>query len=240
MLKKISLFTMLFFLITSSGFLGGINYAVQDKILLKDDKNNSFRTSEAKEITPEKALMILKEGNNRFANGRSNHPNQNAERRKKLKTGQYPFAAIISCSDSRVPLEIIFDQGIGDLFIIRDAGNIIDDMALGGIEYAIKYLESKIIIVLGHDKCGAVAATLKGGKVPGHIAKIVEQIQPAVDKAKKLSGDTLANAIKENVLLNVTKVETSEPIIKEFVHKNKIKVVGGIYCFDTGKVDFLK
>ncbi|MBF0117226.1 MAG: carbonic anhydrase [Desulfobacterales bacterium] len=241
MLKKLHLsIAMSFFLITGSIFSEEIDNEAWNRILFSDGIKNSSRKSEAKGTSPEDGIILLEEGNKRFADGRLNHPNQNPERRNEVIKGQHPFAAILSCSDSRVPPEIIFDQGVGDLFIIRDAGNVADDMALGSIEYAVEHLNVKIVVVLGHDKCGAVTAALKGGHAPGHIAKIVDLIKPAVEKAKKQPGDVLSNAIKEDVLLNVTRIKTSEPIINEFVHADKIKVVGGIYHFDTGKVEFLK
>ena len=113
-------------------------------------------------------------------------PNQGVERRKELVEGQHPFAIILCCSDSRVPPEVIFDQGLGDLFIVRTAGNVFDNIALGSIEYAVEHLEVPLLVVLGHGQCGAVTATVEGGHAPGHISNVVEAIQPAVVKAYDL------------------------------------------------------
>ncbi len=132
----------------------------------------------------DQALQTLLDGNKRFAAGRQLHPNQGKERRDEVAKGQKPFAIIVGCSDSRIPPEILFDQGIGDLFIIRLAGNIVDDMALGSIEYAADHLGSRLVVVLGHSKCGAVTATAQGGEAHGHIGSIVKAIAPAVDRAK--------------------------------------------------------
>ncbi len=119
--------------------------------------------------TPEQALDNLKQGNQRFVNFKTKHPNLGSERRQSLKSGQEPFAVIVSCSDSRVPPEIIFDQGLGDLFVVRSAGNTVDKLGIGSIEYAVAVLDTHFIVVLGHSKCGAVSAVMSGKSLPGHI-----------------------------------------------------------------------
>ncbi len=186
------------------------------------------------------ALPKLIDGNKRFAESKAEHINQSAERRTELAKGQKPFAVIVTCSDSRVPPEIIFDQGLGDLFVIRTAGNIVDDIGLGSVEYAVEHLGVRLIVVLGHERCGAVDATVKGGEAPGHIAKLIEEIKPAVEKAKKQPGDLLDNAILSNINMVVKQLQDSEPILKEFVHSKNLIVVGARYDLDDGVVTLLK
>ena len=185
-------------------------------------------------------IKKLVEGNKRYTSLKMIHPDQTATRRTEVRNEQHPFAIILSCSDSRVPPEIIFDQGIGDLFVVRVAGNVLDNAAIGSIEYAVEHLNVKLVVVLGHERCGAVSAAVKGGEVPGHLRYLVEAIQPAVEKAKQLSGDLLENAVLINVKNVVAQLKSSEPIIEEFVHENKVNVVGARYDLDDGAVTFLK
>jgi len=186
----------------------------------------------------EDALKQLIEGNNRYVSSKMVHPNQTAERRKEVAKGQKPFAVIIGCSDSRIPPEILFDQGIGDLFVIRVAGNIVDDVELGSVEYAVDHLGTKLVVVLGHGKCGAVTATAQGGEAHGHIGSIVRTIAPAVEKAKAQSGDLVDNAIRINVGLVVDKIKSSS-IIKKMLEQDAIRVAGAYYDIDSGKVDII-
>ncbi|MGA9176521.1 MAG: carbonic anhydrase [Desulfobacterales bacterium] len=146
---------------------------------------------------------------------------------------------MLSCSDSRVPPEILFDQGLGDLFVIRLAGNILDDAALASLEYAVEHLGVKYIMVLGHERCGAVEAALKGGEVPGHIGSLVKAIQPAVEKAKNQPGDLLDNAVRANITIVVQQLKSSEPILEELVKKGDLTVVGTRYDLDDGVVVIL-
>lgn len=183
-------------------------------------------------------LQLLIEGNKRYVSGNPIYPNQDEKRRKEVLSGQKPFAVIVGCSDSRVPPEIIFDQGIGDLFIIRVAGNIVDDVALGSIEYAVEHLGTELVIVLGHSKCGAVTATVKNEEAHGHIGSIVNIIKPAVEKAKTQSGDIVENAIKNNVDLAVETLKSSEPIIKKSIEEGKLRIIGAYYHIDNGIVEF--
>ncbi len=185
------------------------------------------------------ALQKLINGNERFADSKSINPNQTIERRNEVLQGQNPFAVIVGCSDSRVPPEIIFDQGIGDLFIIRTAGNIVDDVALGSIEYAVDHLGTPIVVVLGHGKCGAVTATVQGGEAHGHIGSIVKTILPAVEKAKTQSGDLTNNSIKANVGLVVDTIKSAKPIITAALEQGKVKVVGAYYDIESGEVEFI-
>lgn len=191
-------------------------------------------------MTAEQALRKLLEGNGRFVSGNVTHPNQSAERRAGVISAQHPFAVIVSCSDSRIPPEIIFDQGIGDIFVIRTAGEAMDSATLGTIEYAIEHLNASLIVVLGHDNCGAVKAAVTGGEAPGHINYLVEAIKPAVDKAKGMSGDILNNSIDVNTRDIVAQLGSTKPILFEAVKEGKLKIVGARYHLDTGRVDLLE
>ncbi len=155
-----------------------------------------------------------------------------------LAAGQHPFAVILGCADSRVPPEIIFDQGLGDLFVIRVAGNILDDAILGSIEYAVEELGTSLVLVLGHERCGAVAATVKHAEVPGHISTLLSAIQPAVDRAKNESGDLLDNAVRANIRLVVEQLKSSMPVA-EFVQDDRLNVVGAQYNLDHGAVEII-
>ena len=181
----------------------------------------------------------LIEGNNRYASSMLIHPNQSVTRRAEVAKGQRPFAAIVSCSDSRVPLEIIFDQGLGDLFVIRLAGNIIDDAVLGSLEYAVEHLGVQYIMVLGHEHCGAVSAAVKGGEAHGHIGSIIKAIQPSVDKVKGQPGDLLDNAIRANVSFMVQQLKSSQPLLMGKIKEGGLTVVGAYYDWDDGAVTII-
>jgi carbonic anhydrase len=185
------------------------------------------------------ALQKLIEGNKRFSSSKQFHPNQDRGRRQELVKGQKPFAVIVGCSDSRISPEIIFDQGLGDLFVIRVAGNIVDDVALGSIEYAVDHLGAGLIVVLGHSKCGAVTATVQGGVVHGHIGSIVQAIKPAIDAAKNQPGDLTDNTIKANAKLVAGQIRSSQPILSEMARLDKIAVVSAYYDIESGEVHIL-
>jgi carbonic anhydrase len=190
-------------------------------------------------VTPEEALRLLKEGNERYVNSVLDHPHQTAARRAELTGGQHPFAVILGCSDSRVPPEILFDQGIGDLFIIRTAGNVADDVALGSIEYGVEHLGIQLVVVLGHSSCGAVTATTQATEAPGHIDRLIKMIRPAVDQVQGQPGSLLENAIRANVERTVALLQHCEPILKEMVAAGHCQVVGAIYNLESGAVSFL-
>jgi carbonic anhydrase len=191
---------------------------------------------------PEWAMSLLLEGNARFSSDRSIHPHQDARRRAATTDGQSPFAVIVTCSDSRVSPEVVFDRGIGDLFVIRTAGNVVDDVGLGSIEYAVAHLGVSLIMVLGHASCGAVKASLDGVEEAGHISALVEAIAPAVEQARAAetpgSGEDLHEAaIKANVRNVVSQLETSEPVLRARVDDKALLVVGGYYDLESGRVD---
>ena len=190
-------------------------------------------------LNSDEALKQLIKGNQRFVDSKMLYQNQSVERRSEVAKGQNPTAVIVSCSDSRVPTEIVFDQGLGDLFVIRSAGNLVDDIGLGSIEYAVEHLGVQLIIVLGHERCGAVSAAVQGGEAPGHIAKIVKEIHPAVEIAKKQSGDLVDNSVISNINMVVNRLQESEPILKEFVNSKKLKIIGARYDLDDGIVKII-
>lgn len=191
------------------------------------------------QVSADSALKCLKEGNKRFATQKSNHPNQTSERIKEVEAKQKPFAIIVGCSDSRVPSEIIFDQGLGDLFIVRTAGQVSSYASWGSIEFANAVLGSKLIVVLGHTKCGAVSAACKLPEVPGHIITLINAIKPAAEMAKQMKGDTIENAVKINVALQVKQLQSLEPVLTKAIKNGDLKIVGAIYNLSSGIVEFL-
>jgi carbonic anhydrase len=218
-------------------------------------------------VSPAEAISRLKQGNGRFTAGNPQHPHESvderkymaansyenagmismgmtseeaAKRRAELAKSQHPFAIILSCSDSRVPPELVFDEGLGDLFIVRVAGNVLNDEGLGSIEYAVDILGARLIVVLGHQSCGAVDAAIKTvaakSKAPGHIQSLVTAIKPVVDSTPKGDLDTM---IKANVKHVVNALRSSTPILKARVDAGDVQVIGSYYTLDTGAVTFL-
>ena len=190
-------------------------------------------------VTADSALAELKAGNAHHAQHQHTHPHQTIARQRELTAGQHPHAEILSCSDSRVPPEIILDQGLGDLFVIRVAGNVATDTEIGSLEYGAEHLHIPLLVVMGHESCGAVTAAVEGGEAEGHIASLVKLIKPAVDKSRGMSGDPIANAVRLNVQMVVKQLRESTPILSELVAQGKLKIVGGVYSLETGKVTWL-
>ncbi len=190
-------------------------------------------------IDPKQALEMLLSGNSRYVSGNAVRPHQDTARRTELAAGQKPFAIVLTCSDSRVAPEILFDQGLGDIFVVRTAGNIADDVALGSIEYAAEHLGSRLIVVLGHQKCGAVTAAVQGGDAQGHIASIIRAIQPAVSAVKGQEGDAILNATIQHVRLTVSQIAACPPIIDTMATKGQLQVVGALYALDKGTVTLI-
>jgi carbonic anhydrase len=193
----------------------------------------------ASSITADAALDRLMKGNKRYVAHKEIHPDNSLARRKELLKGQNPFALILGCADSRVPPELVFDQGLGDLFVIRDAGNVVDDEVLGSIEYAVEHLKTPLIVVLGHDKCGAVTAAVEKAEAPGHIRTVVEYIRPSVEESANEPGDKVHNCVVANARRIARMIRESEPILKEAVANGKIKVVAANYEIETGRVVLL-
>jgi carbonic anhydrase len=194
-------------------------------------------------VAPEEALRRLREGNARYAANTATHKDFSAGRMARART-QAPFASILSCADSRLAPELAFDQGPGALFVIRVAGNFVNEDGLASLEYGAAVLNVPLIMVLGHSDCGAVNATIKtvkdGGRLPGHLPSLVDAIRPAVTAAQeKGPADLLVEATRENVRRNVRYLEGAAPIISERVASGKLKVVGGVYDIATGNVSLL-
>ena len=193
-------------------------------------------------LSPDASLKRLMEGNARYVQGVSRRHDFKHER-EALVGGQNPYAAILSCADSRIAPEYAFDSGRGDLFVCRVAGNFAGEETIASMEYAVAVLNTPLILVLGHDRCGAVDATIKSLKddkpLPGHIPSLVAAIAPAVKASSQQSGDALANATRQNVVDNIKRLASATPILSAAVEQKKLKVVGGIYRLDTGRVDLL-
>jgi carbonic anhydrase len=190
-------------------------------------------------INGDQALKQLIAGNKRYVASRQLHPNQSQQRRTELSKAQQPFAVILGCADSRVPPEVIFDCGLGDLFVVRIAGHVMNDLVLGSIEYAANHLHAPVIMVLGHSKCGSVQAAISGVGAEGHIVRLIEAIQPALDEAKKQPGYLVNNAARANAKIIADQLKCSEPILCTLVGEGKLKVVPAFYDLDTGLVDIL-
>jgi len=199
----------------------------------------SATTAERAKVQPDSALQLLLVGNKNFAAGRAIRPDQSVERRLELAGGQHPFAIVLTCADSRVSPEIYFDQGLGDIFVLRNAGNVLDDHVIGSIEYAVEHLGATLIVVVGHSKCGAVAATVAGGHAPGHLPSIVHSIQPAVEKTAGQAGDKVDLAVRMNAQLVAAELAQCGPLLNEAVAKGALKVVAARYDLATGKVEIL-
>ena len=208
------------------------------------------------------ALQRLVIGNQQFSSGYLKHPRQTAQARMEVASGQRPFAAILGCSDARIPPEIIFDQGLGDLYVIRVAGNVVDDLVLGGLEYAVEDLGVPLIVVLGHDQCGAVATTVQmmgfGAKVStpgawtwqhgwqpvrtlpvGHLSSLAVSIKPAVDRVYQMEGNLVDNAINANISYVVEQLKSSQPILARHVKEGGLRTVGARYNLTSGVVNFV-
>ena len=191
---------------------------------------------------PDEALHELLEGNQRYVEGRATRPNQDGSRRVEVAAGQHPFALIFSCVDSRVPPEIVFDRGLGDLFVIRTAAHVVDGAALGSIEYGVEELHVPLVVVMGHERCGAVVASIEavdaGARAPGDIATLVEGIRPSVDAARGLPGDRTDNTVRANVQRTVQRLDAS-PILHEAWVAGHLKIVGARYELDSGLVEVI-
>jgi carbonic anhydrase len=204
----------------------GSKLVFPDQALAKDD------------LTPAQALQELMAGNQRFINGRRQNPRQDIARLIEVAKTQKPFAAILGCADSRVPSEIVFDQGFGDLFVCRLAGNIATEGVIGSLEFAVLSLGAKVIMVMGHKRCGAVDATIKGAQVPGQIASLLEAIKPAIKSPQNPTAEQIEDATKANVLYQVGRVRTSS-VISQLIQEGKVEVVGGYYDLDNGKISLV-
>jgi len=201
---------------------------------------------------PQEALKILKAGNKRFIEGRSTHPNLDSKRliqAGKEDQGDHAYATIITCSDSRVPVELIFDTGIMDIFVVRVAGNVCDVNEAGSIEYGLSHVHTPVLVVLGHTQCGAVTAVShaisgKGSAMEGNIPSLIDNIEPAVKRAfhkhPDITGDKIIPyAIKENIWQSIKDLFMKSPSTRELVKKGKVTVIGAVYNISTGQIEWL-
>ena len=202
----------------------------------------SSMASESTNIGADDALSRLLSENKRFVAGKSNEPTGSAliERRHALAKEQKPFAVVVSCSDSRVPPELVFDVGLGDIFVVRTAGEVVDEVGLGSIEYAVEHLGTHLIVVLGHQHCGAVSAAVAGATETGDIPNVLRAISPAIEETKGQSGDPIENAIRANARDIAKHIQSAGPIIAPRVQSGEVKIVAAYYSLDTGQVELLK
>jgi carbonic anhydrase len=216
-----------------------ISLALHGAAMAKDDKPPPKPQNV---LSPEASLERLLKGNHRYVEGLSRRHDFKHER-EVLTGGQNPYAGILSCADSRIAPEYAFDSGRGDLFVCRVAGNFANDDTVASLEYAVAILGTPLLLVLGHDSCGAVDATIKSLKdntvLPGHLPSLVAALAPAVKAVLQHEGNPLDNAIRQNVIDNVTKLKSATPILSAAVEQGKLKVVGGIYRLGDGRVDMV-
>ena len=202
------------------------------------------KKTEEPATTPAAALARLFAGNQRFRTGHARHPHQSLADLHELAGGQHPFAITVGCADSRVPPEVLFDQGLGDLFDNRVAGNIVDDLLLGSIEFAVEEFGSPLIVVLGHERCGAIKATIDaietGGTAPGHIGTIVDALRPIVAPVLHHGGDVVDNAVRANIHAQVAQLTQRSELLAEHVHAGELRIVGARYDLDNGLVTLVR
>jgi len=184
-------------------------------------------------------LAELKAGNAHFVAKKYEHPHQTAARQRALAASQSPHCAILTCADSRVPPELVFDQGLGDIFDVRVAGNTAGDDAVASLEYAAEHLHVPLIVVMGHTHCGAVSAAVEGGTLPGKLPGLISELRPAVEQSAHEPGDRIENAVRDNVALVVKQLLAARPVLSELVATGKLRIVGAVYSLETGKVDWL-
>jgi Carbonic anhydrase len=185
-------------------------------------------------------LRKLMEGNKRYVSSHLEHPDQSSERRFELKHGQHPFAIILGCSDSRVPPEVLFDQGLGDLYVVRVAGNVLDQMIVASIEYAVLHLNVSLVMVMGHTQCGAVAATCNHEQLEGHLPSLTFALNPAFNQAKDQPGNLVENVTLANVGLVSEDLKQTGMHFPEMVEKGDLTIVPAYYHIGTGKVELLE
>lgn len=201
---------------------------------------NPVFSHEVTNISSEEALKKLKAGNERFVKQKLEHPDVDKKRRKEMLKGQHPFVVILSCSDSRVPPEIIFDQGLGDIFEIRNAGNVLNKHVIGSIEYAVMHCGVKLVVVMGHQDCGAINATLSDATETKYIESLKESIRPAVDKCKKENKEVnCENVVKAHIMQDLEELFAEDKNLLDYMKKHNVKVVPAYYNIDTGRVDYL-
>ncbi len=191
----------------------------------------------------QQSLELLMAGNTRFASGRPKHPHESREWREAIAAGQHPYAVILGCSDSRVSPEVIFDEGLGELFVVRQAGHVADDDTLGSIEFAVGQLRVPLVVVLGHEACGAVRATVgavaRDDAIEGHVLRLVDDITPAVTEAQNQPGHTLDTVVRANIRQVVRRLRNCQPVLRPRERRGELRVVGAYYPLRTGLVEWL-
>lgn len=190
-------------------------------------------------LTSEQAWCRLKEGNERFAANRPQGKDVGPLKRKELTAGQHPFAVVLTCADSRVPPEVVFDQGLGDIFAVRVAGNVSEPFALGSIDYAVEHLHVPLIIVLGHEQCGAVAAALGKSKPAGNLGKLVDEIHVGAHLSANMD-EAMSSAVQNNVRHQAELLLERSEVIREHVQRKQLRVVAGVYSLASGRVRWLE
>lgn len=189
---------------------------------------------------PDEALRELKDGNRRYAEARAETPHRGVERAVEVSKAQHPFGQVLACSDSRVVPEIVFDQGLGDLFVVRVAGNIVDPAVEGSLEFGAQQLGARLIVVLGHRRCGAVTAAVQKVASANHIRFLMDRLQPALDEVRDRPGDPVENAVHAQVEKAVDQLRQSEPTLAHLRREGQLKVVGAVYDLDTGRVEWTR
>lgn len=199
----------------------------------------AISSAQDKAPSADAVLAELKAGNDHHAAKTYQHPHQTAARQRELASGQHPHAAILSCADSRVAPEIVFDQGLGDFFDVRVAGNVAGDPEIASLEYAAEHLNVPLVVVVGHQHCGAVTAAAEAGEAHGHLSALIAPIRPAVQRGKAMPGDAIENAVRINVEMVVDQLRGSKPVLAELVAKRELRILGAVYSLDTGRVEWL-
>jgi len=203
-------------------------------------KPGTLPTVGRKSYTADESLQWLIDGNKRFAAKDFSRPHQTLARRLELAKKQEPFAIILSCADSRVPSELVFDQGLGDLFVVRIAGNVVEDGGLASLEYGVEHLKIPLIMVLGHERCGAVAAALSGASFEGHLPHLMNKMKVPVERSLAAGGSPdLDRAVVENIKHSVQQLKSSNPILTKYLKSNRLKIVGANYDLDTGLIELV-
>ena len=203
--------------------------------------NTCLANHNSENLSAEEALEKLVQGNKRFVELEQKHPDEDKKRRKEMLKGQHPFVVILSCSDSRVPPELIFDQGLGDIFEIRNAGNVLDEHIIGSIEYAVMHCGVKLVLIMGHQDCGAVAATLSGKYETKYIKSLEDSILPAVEDCKKKGLEVNSdNVVKAHVMQDIKELMEKDTELVKYMKEHNVKIVPAYYHLDTGIVDFLE
>jgi carbonic anhydrase len=210
----------------------------------KQDAASQAHQHTAEALDPQRSLELLKAGNARFASGKPTHPHETREWREAIAVAQHPYACVLGCSDSRVSPEVVFDDGLGKLFVVRQAGHVADDDTLGSIEYAVGHLNIRLVVVLGHERCGAVqaalGAVLRDDAIEGHILRLVDDIEPAVTEAQAKTPDAIDSVVRANVHQVVRRLRSCGPVLRPRVRRGEVSIVGAYYPLRTGVVEWLQ